>query len=334
MTPSLKASSRLLGTSRGYPRQRGAAAARSRGIRVPPARAESELAVDPHHLVGAIAFIIGALQIQRPLRRRLEPRSGAGAVRAVTTPIARLDSRLESPTGRRTRGRWRGQPSSEGGRHGIRSTPGLRWPAPVAGDPARVPPRPPAAQQGPSLPARPADRGGDHRRDARCRRRPRWAAIARCDRDALAGRAADQRSARAGRERPGPCERRFKVRHGKGGRRREVGMDRWAWEHLDPWLNVRAGLPIGALFCVLRGPTRGRPCSAAGVRASCATRRHSRGASPVRASSAPARACGRDERNATLNYRSVLARELTATDARLYGRTRRQRRSRRSTTDD
>ena len=58
----------------------------------------------------------------------------------------------------------------------------------------------------------------------------------------------------------------IQVRHGKGGRRREVGMDRWAWEQLDPWLNVRAGLPIGALFCVLRGPTRGRPCSAAGVR--------------------------------------------------------------------
>ena len=52
----------------------------------------------------------------------------------------------------------------------------------------------------------------------------------------------------------------------ESGRRREVGMDRWAWEQLDPWLNVRAGLPIGALFCVLRGPTRGRPCSAAGVR--------------------------------------------------------------------
>ncbi len=58
----------------------------------------------------------------------------------------------------------------------------------------------------------------------------------------------------------------IQVRHGKGGRRREVGMDRWAWEQLDPWLNVRADLPIGALFCVLRGPTRGRPCSAAGVR--------------------------------------------------------------------
>src|SRR5437763_14343300 len=58
----------------------------------------------------------------------------------------------------------------------------------------------------------------------------------------------------------------IQVRHGKGGRRREVGVDRWAWEALDPWLKLRAGLPIGALFCVLRGPTRGRPCSAAGVR--------------------------------------------------------------------
>ena len=56
------------------------------------------------------------------------------------------------------------------------------------------------------------------------------------------------------------------VRHGKGDKRREVGMDRWAWEQLQSWLAVRASLPVGALFCVLRGPTRGRPCSAAGVR--------------------------------------------------------------------
>jgi len=25
------------------------------------------------------------------------------------------------------------------------------------------------------------------------------------------------------------------VRHGKGGRRREVGMDAWGWEHVRPW---------------------------------------------------------------------------------------------------
>lgn len=56
------------------------------------------------------------------------------------------------------------------------------------------------------------------------------------------------------------------VRRGKGGQRREVGMDPWAFEHLDRWLQIRSGLPIGALFSVLRGATRGRPCSPAGVR--------------------------------------------------------------------
>jgi site-specific recombinase XerD len=56
------------------------------------------------------------------------------------------------------------------------------------------------------------------------------------------------------------------VRHGKGGRQREVGMDEWGFEQLRPWLAERAKLPIGPLFCVIDGPTRGRPWSAAGVR--------------------------------------------------------------------
>jgi site-specific recombinase XerD len=56
------------------------------------------------------------------------------------------------------------------------------------------------------------------------------------------------------------------IRHGKGDKRREVGMDRWGWAHLEPWLALRATLPPGALFCVLRGPTRGRPCAPAGIR--------------------------------------------------------------------
>src|SRR5271154_5307818 len=43
-------------------------------------------------------------------------------------------------------------------------------------------------------------------------------------------------------------------------------MDRWAWDQLDPWLEFRASLPVGALFCVLRGPTRGRPWAPAGIR--------------------------------------------------------------------
>jgi site-specific recombinase XerD len=32
------------------------------------------------------------------------------------------------------------------------------------------------------------------------------------------------------------------VRSGKGGRRREVGMDEWGWEQLRPWLAARAAL--------------------------------------------------------------------------------------------
>ena len=56
------------------------------------------------------------------------------------------------------------------------------------------------------------------------------------------------------------------VRSGKGGRRREVGMDEWAWEQLRPWLTARAELPAGPLFCIIDGPTRGRPWSGAAVR--------------------------------------------------------------------
>jgi site-specific recombinase XerD len=57
------------------------------------------------------------------------------------------------------------------------------------------------------------------------------------------------------------------VRCGKGGKRREVGMDDWAWDQLEPWLEARRSMPVGTLFCVLRGPTRGRPWSASGARA-------------------------------------------------------------------
>ena len=60
---------------------------------------------------------------------------------------------------------------------------------------------------------------------------------------AVACWAADQRSARVGRERSGPGQGRDSGSAREGRPRREVGMDRWAWEQLDPWLNLRAGLP-------------------------------------------------------------------------------------------
>ena len=56
------------------------------------------------------------------------------------------------------------------------------------------------------------------------------------------------------------------VRHGKGDRRREVGMDAWGWSALEPWLADRVELPVGPLFCMIDGPTRGRAWSASAAR--------------------------------------------------------------------
>jgi hypothetical protein len=55
------------------------------------------------------------------------------------------------------------------------------------------------------------------------------------------------------------------ARNGKGGRRREVAMDEWGWDQLRRWLNARLELPVGPLFCIIDGPTRGRPWSGAAV---------------------------------------------------------------------
>ena len=74
------------------------------------------------------------------------------------------------------------------------------------------------------------------------------------------------------------------VRRGKGGRRREVGMDEWAWEHLQRWIDLRLELPIGPLFCVINGPTRGRPWSPAAARAKL---RHTAATAGVRRRFAP-----------------------------------------------
>ena len=84
------------------------------------------------------------------------------------------------------------------------------------------------------------------------------------------------------------------VRSGKGGRRREVGMDEWGWEQLRPWLNARAELPVGPLFCIIDGPTRGRPWSGAAVRTRVPpARRQRRRQAPVCAAPAAPRARAR-----------------------------------------
>jgi integrase/recombinase XerD len=43
-------------------------------------------------------------------------------------------------------------------------------------------------------------------------------------------------------------------------------MDAWGWAELEPWLERRVELPIGPLFCILTGPTRGCQWSSAAAR--------------------------------------------------------------------
>ena len=46
------------------------------------------------------------------------------------------------------------------------------------------------------------------------------------------------------------------IRHGKGDRRREVGMDPFGFEQLAAWTARRTLLPPGPLFCVIEAPPR------------------------------------------------------------------------------
>jgi hypothetical protein len=89
----------------------------------------------------------------------------------------------------------------------------------------------------------------------------------RPDRDSLASRPSDQRGARADRVRPRPQER-VRAYPGWEGRQAPNGGDRrlglGARQH---WTRRRVELPVGPLFCILDGPTRGRAWSATGARA-------------------------------------------------------------------
>lgn len=111
------------------------------------------------------------------------------------------------------------------------------------------------------------------------------------------------------------------VRRGKGGKRRQVGMDRWAWEQLDPWLRLRVSLPVGALLCVINELTRGRPWSPAAARATLRSlaARASVGASPRTSfdtrtrSRWPAKACRSTSSNAnSVTRTSALALAVVA----------------------
>jgi site-specific recombinase XerD len=56
------------------------------------------------------------------------------------------------------------------------------------------------------------------------------------------------------------------VRRGKGGRRREVGMDDWARDSSRPGSRHASNCRSDRCSCVVNGPTRGRPWSAAAAR--------------------------------------------------------------------
>ena len=57
------------------------------------------------------------------------------------------------------------------------------------------------------------------------------------------------------------------IRHGKGDKRREAGMDQFGFEQLAAWLAHRVSLPPGPLFCVIDGTTHGRRWAASAARA-------------------------------------------------------------------
>lgn len=90
------------------------------------------------------------------------------------------------------------------------------------------------------------------------------------------------------------------VRNGKGGRRREVGMDAWGWEQVRPWLTARLESPVGRCSASSMGrhaAGRGRvPQCAASFVASPLRRgygvgsRHTSYATPMRLS-LPGRGC-------------------------------------------
>jgi integrase len=63
------------------------------------------------------------------------------------------------------------------------------------------------------------------------------------------------------------CRGSLLIRHCKGDKRREAGMDQFGFEQLAAWLAHRVSLPPGPLFCVIDGPTRGRRWSATAARA-------------------------------------------------------------------
>ena len=183
-------------------------------------------------------------------------RRSAGSARfaaaSLTERLLAADARSRSPSPRRGH---------------VRTAACSCWSTPIAGEDAGLPHRPTAAKPRSPLSGRSAEGRGDHLchvhgRERRARATPAWADLVLWRaglriQEALALVEGDLDHRRGA----------LLVRRGKGGRRREVGMDTWGWDELKPWLELRVGLPVGPLFCVLNGRTRGRQWSTAAARA-------------------------------------------------------------------
>src|SRR3954469_6473833 len=110
------------------------------------------------------------------------------------------------------------------------------------------------------------------------------------------------------------------VRRGKGGRRREVGMDDWAREQLEPWLTARVDLPVGPLLCIATGPDpRPRMVGRRGAQRVAPRRRQGRCPAALRTPSAPPRARRRDgPRRRPANRRPATARHANLGITSIY----------------
>ena len=125
--------------------------------------------------------------------------------------------------------------------------------------------RPPASR-GLRYPARPSADRGDHRSHARRRYwRVRRIAASHDRRPVGAGLRIGEALALAETDLD-PARGAITIRRGKGGKRERWGWTRFGWEHLDAWVERRRELPVGLLFCVLDGCSRGQPWNAPAVR--------------------------------------------------------------------
>jgi site-specific recombinase XerD len=142
---------------------------------------------------------------------------------------------------------------------------GRRWPSSLSGDDAGPPRRAIAQEQGHAIPGRPTTideivavmrQAGDSRHGCRLRALivVLWRAGVRIQERSHSQRQISMSA--AGRRWSGTARTTRDAR----------SADASAWSVLAPWIAERIELPVGALFCVIDGPTRGRAWSPSAVR--------------------------------------------------------------------